>query len=181
MKHRSLSLFPALIFLFPALIFFVTLIVGGTCLAETPLSAESRSATQQERICSFLATQINRPIHSFYEEFGPVTTQTESTIKLPSQIGKFGRLVRIKLAQHLSLDYLVINNQSDQVVEIATDTMKTLQKLGLNIDSLYDLIALFGKPDISEGDMVRYECDMNFAELSANPNSLSIIIGTHID
>ena len=101
---------------------------------------------------------------------------------MPSQISEYGRLVKVELAQHLTFLYLATENQNEQIVEISTADRKTLQKLGYDVGSLRDVMAFYGKPDVSEGSLLRYECDMNFGEFSAaRSESLAIRIGSHAD
>jgi hypothetical protein len=145
-------------------------------------SAPPRSIEQQQQLCNFLYAQLNRSIDSFENDFGQITSRTERTVKLPSQINAYGRLIELQFSDHLTLTYLAIDKQQDQILGIETSNPETLKKLGVSVRHLRDVPNLYGNADSSDEKVSRYECDMYYEEFwRLSQNSVRLRIGAHVD
>src|SRR5437667_6895827 len=137
---------------------------------------------QESPICRFLYSQLDRPINSFERDFGAVISRTQESFKLPSQVNEYGKLIKMQFENHVSLSYVVVSDQTEQIIEIKASGIENLRKLGLNVSSVEDIKRLFGNPNRYKANIMTYECDMYAADFSVSPSSsVAVTIHSQID
>lgn len=128
-----------------------SLIVLSHEAQSEPASNIQLSQSRLVIVCQFIDRQFSRPIGDYVRAYGPILSSESQPH------GKDSKLLTIRLAQQISVTYVVREKElQESVTNVEAKGVNAWRKLGLEIQSVGGVKAVLGEPDWNERQVMIY-------------------------